>query len=86
MSKHITKFDLGMLAQLVDQASSHTLSFTLGINEEVVNPALAELKPQIEAFAEANPHLSRLDIYHYFQPQILEILSNATTISMNNSY
>ena len=85
MSKHITKFDLGMLAQPVDQASPHTLSFTLAINEDVVNPALVELKPQIEAFAEANPHLSRLDIYYHFQPQILEILSNATTLSMNNS-
>lgn len=82
MSKHITKFDLEILAQPVD---SPNLKICVGFNNEVIIPALEALRPAITEFTEAHPNLSVLEVYRYFQPQILEIFSANTILTTSNS-
>ena len=82
MSKHITKFDLGMLANPV---GPQNLTVRIGFDEKAVMPALEALRPEIHEFAEAHPNLSRLEVYQHFQPQVIEILSANTVLTTNNS-
>jgi hypothetical protein len=71
-----------MLAQPVDPPN---LKICIGFDEEAIMPALEALRPEIREFAEAHPNLSGLDVYRYFQPQIIEILSTNTILTTNNS-
>jgi hypothetical protein len=83
MSNHITKFDLGMLAQPGD---TQNLKICVGFNNEAITPTLEALKSEIRAFSEAHPELSGLDVYEHFQSQIQEVFSANTILTINNSY
>lgn len=82
MSKHITKFDLGMLANPGD---TQNLKICVGFDEEAITPALEALRPAINEFEEAHPELSVLEVYRHFQSQILEIFSANTILTTDNS-
>lgn len=82
MPNYITKFDLGMLVQ---SGNPQNLKICVGFDNEAIMPALEALKPEIHEFAEAHPELSGLEVYRYFQPQILEIFSANTTLITSNS-
>ena len=82
MSKHITKFELGVLAQPVDPPN---LKICVGFDEEAMRPALEALRPAIDEFSEAHPELSGLEVYRHFQSQILEIFSANTILTTDNS-